>query len=99
MRHLSRALPMGFVSCLNLIRQTLAREQQAGMLLEGRHAVAYGAGGELGDAAVFLTGRRLAPLDAVAREIRAAGGPWPLPGGIEVSRPSLHAQVIARPAV
>jgi 3-oxoacyl-[acyl-carrier protein] reductase len=49
------------------------------MLLEGRHAVVYGAGGALGGAvsrafaregaAVSLTGRRLAPLDAVAREI------------------------------
>jgi NAD(P)-dependent dehydrogenase (short-subunit alcohol dehydrogenase family) len=54
------------------------------MLLEGRHAVVYGAGGALGGAvsrafaregaAVFLTGRRLAPLEAVATEIRAAGG-------------------------
>jgi 3-oxoacyl-[acyl-carrier protein] reductase len=62
----------------------LVREREVGMLLEGRHAVVYGAGGALGGAvsrafaregaAVFLAGRRLAPLDAVAREIRAAGG-------------------------
>jgi NADP-dependent 3-hydroxy acid dehydrogenase YdfG len=54
------------------------------MLLEGRNAVVYGAGGALGGAvsrafaregaAVFLTGRRRAPLDAVAAKIRAAGG-------------------------
>jgi len=54
------------------------------MLLEGRNAVVYGAGGALGGAvslafaregaAVFLTGRRQAPLDIVATKIRAAGG-------------------------
>jgi 3-oxoacyl-[acyl-carrier protein] reductase len=54
------------------------------MLLEGQNAVVYGAGGALGGAvsrafaregaAVFLTGRRLAPLDAVATKIRASGG-------------------------
>jgi NAD(P)-dependent dehydrogenase (short-subunit alcohol dehydrogenase family) len=54
------------------------------MLLESRNAVVYGAGGALGSAvsqafaregaAVFLTGRRQAPLDAAAKKIRAAGG-------------------------
>jgi len=54
------------------------------MLLEGRNAGVYGAGGALGGAvsrafaregaAVFLTGRRRAPLEAVATKIRAAGG-------------------------
>jgi 3-oxoacyl-[acyl-carrier protein] reductase len=54
------------------------------MLLVGRNAVVYGAGGALGGAvssafaregaAVFLTGRRRASLDAVATKIRAAGG-------------------------
>jgi 3-oxoacyl-[acyl-carrier protein] reductase len=54
------------------------------MLLESRNAVVYGAGGALGSAvsqafagegaAVFLTGRRQAPLDAMAGKIRAAGG-------------------------
>jgi 3-oxoacyl-[acyl-carrier protein] reductase len=54
------------------------------MLLEGRNAVVYGAGGALGGAvsrafaregtAVFLTGRRRAPLEVVATKIRAAGG-------------------------
>jgi 3-oxoacyl-[acyl-carrier protein] reductase len=54
------------------------------MLLESRNAVVYGAGGALGGAVslafaregatVFLTGRRQAPLDAVATKIRTAGG-------------------------
>jgi 3-oxoacyl-[acyl-carrier protein] reductase len=54
------------------------------MLLESRNAVVYGAGGALGSAVsqsfaregavVFLTGRRQAPLDAVAKKIRSAGG-------------------------
>jgi 3-oxoacyl-[acyl-carrier protein] reductase len=54
------------------------------MLLEGKNAVVYGAGGSIGGAVarafaregarVFLTGRTQAKLDAVADEIRAAGG-------------------------
>ncbi len=53
------------------------------MFLEGQNAVVYGAGGALGavsrafareGAAVSLTGRRMAPLDAAATEIRAVGG-------------------------
>ena len=54
------------------------------MLLENKVAVVYGAGGAIGGAVarafasdgakVFLTGRRLAPLEAVAREIVSAGG-------------------------
>lgn len=54
------------------------------MLLEKKVAVIYGAGGAIGGAVarafaregarVFLTGRRLAPLEAVAREIADAGG-------------------------
>jgi 3-oxoacyl-[acyl-carrier protein] reductase len=54
------------------------------MLLESRNAVVYGAAGALGSAvsrafaregaAVFLTGRRRAPLEAVATKIRAVGG-------------------------
>jgi len=53
-------------------------------LLTGRNAVIYGAGGAVGKAVahafaregarVFLTGRTLATVDAVAREIGAAGG-------------------------
>jgi NAD(P)-dependent dehydrogenase (short-subunit alcohol dehydrogenase family) len=54
------------------------------MLLEKKNAVIYGAGGGIGGgvartfaregARVFLTGRRLAPLQALAEDIRAAGG-------------------------
>ena len=54
------------------------------MLLEGKNAVVYGGAGAIGGAAarafaregarVFLAGRTLAKLDAVAEEIRAAGG-------------------------
>ena len=54
------------------------------MLLHDKVAVVYGAGGAIGGAVarafasegatVFLTGRRLDPVDAVAKEIVAAGG-------------------------
>jgi 3-oxoacyl-[acyl-carrier protein] reductase len=54
------------------------------MLLENKNAVIYGAGGAVGGAVarafaregarVFLAGRTLATLDAVAEEIRSAGG-------------------------
>src|SRR5262245_45359462 len=54
------------------------------MLLQSRNAIIYGAGGAIGaavakafareGATVHLAGRRLAPLDALAGEIRAAGG-------------------------
>ena len=54
------------------------------MLLKDKVAVVYGAGGAIGGAVarafategatVFLTGRRLAPVEAVAKEIVAAGG-------------------------
>ena len=54
------------------------------MLLEGKNAVIYGAGGAIGGAVartfaregatVFLTGRTREKLDAVADEIRDAGG-------------------------
>src|SRR5512145_2881083 len=54
------------------------------MLLENKVAVIYGAGGSIGGAVartfaregatVFLAGRTLAKLEAVAREIAAAGG-------------------------
>ena len=54
------------------------------MLLENKVAVIYGAGGSIGGAVarafaqegarVFLAGRTLAKLDAVAEEIRSAGG-------------------------
>src|SRR5690242_3206795 len=54
------------------------------MLLEGKNAVVYGAGGHIGSAVarafardgakVFLTGRSMPKLEAVAAEIVAAGG-------------------------
>jgi len=54
------------------------------VLLEGRNAVVYGGGGAIGGAVastfaregarVFLAGRTLAALDAVAEEITASGG-------------------------
>jgi len=54
------------------------------MLLEGKNAVIYGAGGGVGrsvarafareGATVFLAGRTLDSLDAVAKEITQAGG-------------------------
>jgi NADP-dependent 3-hydroxy acid dehydrogenase YdfG len=54
------------------------------MLLENKKAVIYGGGGAIGGAVarafafegakVFLAGRTLAKLDAVARDISAAGG-------------------------
>lgn len=53
-------------------------------MLRNKNAVIYGAGGAIGGAVartfareganVFLTGRRLAKVDAVASDIRAAGG-------------------------
>jgi 3-oxoacyl-[acyl-carrier protein] reductase len=54
------------------------------MLLEDKNAVIYGAGGAVGGAVarafaregakIFLAGRTMAPLDAVAKDIVAAGG-------------------------
>ena len=54
------------------------------MLLKDKVAVIYGAGGGIGGAVarafaseganVFLTGRSLAPVELVAKEIVAAGG-------------------------
>ena len=54
------------------------------MLLKNKVAVIYGAGGAIGGAVacafasegakVFLSGRKQAPLEAVAKEIRSTGG-------------------------
>ena len=54
------------------------------MLLENKNAIVYGAGGSIGSAVarefaregarVFLAGRTLQKLEAVARDITAAGG-------------------------
>jgi 3-oxoacyl-[acyl-carrier protein] reductase len=53
-------------------------------LLQGKHAVVYGAGGSIGAAVakefashgaeVFLSGRTAASVEAVAKQIEAAGG-------------------------
>src|SRR3954452_6325252 len=55
-----------------------------GMLLDGKRAVIYGGGGAIGGAVartfaregarVYLAGRTRATLDAVASDVRAAGG-------------------------
>jgi NAD(P)-dependent dehydrogenase (short-subunit alcohol dehydrogenase family) len=55
-----------------------------GMLLENKNAVIYSAGGAIGGAVarafaregarVFLTGRTLAAVDAVAKDISVVGG-------------------------
>ncbi len=75
---------MSFAGRAGLTGYVLVYEREAGMLLEGRNAVVYGAGGALGGAvslafaregaAVALTGRRQAPLDAAATKIREIGG-------------------------
>ena len=54
------------------------------MILKDKVALIYGAGGAIGSAVarafaleganVFLTGRQLAPVEAVAKEIVSAGG-------------------------
>jgi NADP-dependent 3-hydroxy acid dehydrogenase YdfG len=54
------------------------------MMLKDKVAVIYGAGGAIGSAVarasasegakLFLTGRHLAPLEAVAKDVVAAGG-------------------------
>ena len=56
----------------------------SGPILQGKHAVVFGAAGSVGAAVakefaaegaeVFLAGRTKASVDAVAREIKAAGG-------------------------
>jgi len=60
------------------------REEPREMMLQDKVAVIYGAGGGIGGAVarafasegatVFLTGRRLAPVEVVAKEIVSAGG-------------------------
>ena len=59
-------------------------DETKGTLLKDKVAVFYGAGGAIGGAVasafaregakVFLTGRDLAPVEAVAKEINSAGG-------------------------
>jgi 3-oxoacyl-[acyl-carrier protein] reductase len=62
----------------------LDRKERIGMLLENKNAIIYGGGGKVGGAvarvfaregaSVFLAGRTLKSLEAVAEEIRSAGG-------------------------
>jgi NAD(P)-dependent dehydrogenase (short-subunit alcohol dehydrogenase family) len=62
----------------------MKKERKMGTLLSQKHAVIYGAGGAIGGAVarafaregapVFLTGRGLKEVEAVAEEIRVAGG-------------------------
>jgi NAD(P)-dependent dehydrogenase (short-subunit alcohol dehydrogenase family) len=86
-------------------------DREVEMLLEGKNAIAYGAGGGIGGgvartfaregAALFLAGRTGVPVEAVAADIRAAGGSAQavpdrdqrLPDALRSSRrrvPSLH---------
>lgn len=60
------------------------KDENTGMLLKNKNAIIYGAGGAIGGAVarafaregatVFLAGRTLAKLEAVAQDIAAAGG-------------------------
>jgi NAD(P)-dependent dehydrogenase (short-subunit alcohol dehydrogenase family) len=66
------------------IRGVFISDERNTMLLENKIAVVYGAGGSIGGevarafaeegAQVYLTGRALGPVEAVAADIRAAGG-------------------------
>src|SRR5216683_2097150 len=72
-----------------------SRNRRMDMLLTNKNAVIYGAGGAIGGAIarafaregakVFLTGRRLASVDAVASDIFAAGAVVEKAGGIDIS--------------
>jgi 3-oxoacyl-[acyl-carrier protein] reductase len=62
----------------------LDREERIEVLLEDKNAVVYGGGGSIGDAVarefakeganVFLAGRTLESLEAVAKDIKSVGG-------------------------
>jgi 3-oxoacyl-[acyl-carrier protein] reductase len=68
----------------NVSKNGAGLEERMTMLLEAKTAVIYGGGGSIGGAVarafaregaqVFLTGRTIDKLDAVAAEIRSAGG-------------------------
>src|SRR5262249_61181727 len=63
---------------------TRAQNKETRMILKNKVAVIYGAGGAIGGAVarafahegakLFLTGRHLAPVEVVAREVVSAGG-------------------------
>jgi NAD(P)-dependent dehydrogenase (short-subunit alcohol dehydrogenase family) len=77
------------------------------MLLEGKNAVIYGAGGSIGGAvakefaregaSVFLTGRNHEKLEVVAREIAAFGGPAEVAvvDALDEEAVEKHAQAVA----
>ena len=77
------------------------------MLLEGKNAVIYGAGGSIGGAvtrefssegaSVFLVGRTRENLEAVAREIAAAGGSaeFAVVDALDEEAVEEHAQAVA----
>src|SRR6266545_4647419 len=78
------------------------------MLLEGKNAVIYGAGGAIGGAVVrafaregaslHLAGRRAEPLDALAAEIRGHGGVVASAGSIDISLNVIsHGEVFGTP--
>jgi NAD(P)-dependent dehydrogenase (short-subunit alcohol dehydrogenase family) len=67
-----------------IVRASANAERKPEMLLKNKVAVIYGAGGAIGGAVarafaregamLFLTGRRRAPVEAVAQDIMSAGG-------------------------
>jgi NAD(P)-dependent dehydrogenase (short-subunit alcohol dehydrogenase family) len=80
------------------------------MLLDGKNAIIYGGGGAIGGAMarafaregghVFLAGRTLATLDAVAEEIRKNGGraDTAVVDALDESQVDAHADVVVRAA-
>ena len=77
------------------------------MILDGKNAIIYGAGGSIGGAVarafaregakVHLTGRTLEPLEAVADEIRATGAPAETAqvDALDPDQVDAHADVVA----
>src|SRR5215472_433526 len=73
------------------------------MLLENKNAVIYGAGGDVGSAVarafaregarVFLLGRTLLPLEAVAEEITQGGGMAEVAQGDALDGPAVEQQL------
>jgi NAD(P)-dependent dehydrogenase (short-subunit alcohol dehydrogenase family) len=74
---------MSFRGCAGLTHKVGAQSKEPKMLLKDKVAVIYGAGGAVGGAVarafaregarLFLTGRHVAPVEAVAKEIASAG--------------------------
>src|SRR5262245_1603724 len=80
----SRQAPMSFGGHAGSTYWIVKRSRRPDMMLKNKVAVIYGAGGDIGAAVarafaregakVFLTGRKLAPVKSVAKDIVAAGG-------------------------